>query len=352
MTRRRIRSVSLCAGVDIVIKRAVGRRRFSGLWLILAAILLAGCGRSALVTVTRTPIPVYTATPRPTATLDPTATFTPEPTLTPVPTPTLTPEPTPTPLSPTAKPTAVPAIAPDPLSIEPEIGQQPYTLTLHLTSTTGITEQFSIGFLLYLPRTYGQDPAQRWPLVLFLHGSGENGSDPAMVAATGLPELLSGDADYPFIVVSPQAPENEVWWGTELDRVRALLDYIQANFAVDAQRVYLTGLSMGGFGAWAMIVRYPDRFAAVVPIAGGWNSENDSIPRNICAIKDVPIWAFHGEQDDIVLPKKSQLMVDALRQCGSAVQFTLYPGADHRASWALAYADPALFEWLLAQQLP
>lgn len=320
----------------------IGRYHLIG-WLG-AAVILAACGPAAMSAPEPSATPAITASPI--ATLTPTATPLPTATATAVP-----PTATPTDL-PTAVPTAVPTLAPPARPIAPEIGQHPYTLTLQLTRTAGVTEQFSIGFLLYLPRTYGQDAAQRWPLILFLHGSGENGADPALVAATGLPELLSSDADYPFVVVSPQVPENEVWWGAELDRVRALLDYIQANFAVDAQRVYLTGLSMGGFGAWAMIVRYPDRFAAVVPIAGGWNSENDSIPKNICAIKDVPIWAFHGEQDDIVLPKKSQLMVDALRQCGSAVKFTLYPGADHRASWALAYADPALFEWLLAQQLP
>lgn len=323
---------------------------------VIAALLLAGCGRSALTpasgsAVTRTPIPVFTTTPivtpEPTATSAPTST--PEPTPTPEPTATAIP-PTEIPL--TDIPTATPEIVLTPVPIDPQIGQHPYSMTLQTVSTGGVTQSFTMGFLLYLPRTYGQDPAQTWPLILFLHGSGENGADPELVAATGLPELLIGDADYPFIVVSPQAPEDAVWWGTELDRVAVLLDYVQANFAVDPGRVYLTGLSMGGFGAWAMIVRYPDRFAAVVPIAGGWNSENDSIPRNICNIKDVPIWVFHGEQDDIVLPKKSQLMVDALQRCGSDVKFTLYPEANHRESWAIAYADPALYEWLLAQQLP
>ncbi len=319
----------------------------------IAAALLAACGRSALAPATRTAVPIFT--PAPTITALPTATTT--PTATPEPTVTSTPEPTataipPTDIPPTDIPTATPEIVLTPVPIDPQIGQHPYSMTLQTVSTGGVTQPFTMGFLLYLPRAYGQDPAQTWPLILFLHGSGENGTDPELVAATGLPELLIGDADYPFIVVSPQAPEDAVWWGTELDRVAALLDYVQANFAVDSRRVYLTGLSMGGFGAWAMTIRYPDRFAAVVPIAGGWNSENDSIPRNICDIKDVPIWAFHGEQDDIVLPKKSQLMVDALKKCGSDVKFTLYPEADHRESWAIAYSDPALFEWLLAQQLP
>ncbi len=314
----------------------IGRGRLIG-WLS-AALVLAACGRSAI----STPAPIAIASP--TATLKPIDTRT--PTATPAPTSTATA------LPPTSTPTELPTATPTALPPDPRRGQQPYTLTLDLTNSNGLTQPISISFLLYLPQTYGQDPNQQWPLILFLHGSGENGSDPARVAANGLPELLIGDADYPFIVVSPQAPPDMVWWGAELDAVAALLDHIQANYAVDAQRVYLTGLSMGGFGAWAMAIQYPQRFAAVVPIAGGWNSENDSIPSHICAIKDVPIWAFHGAQDDIVSPHKSQLMVDALQRCGSAVKFTLYPDADHRASWRLAYTDPALFEWVLAQHLP
>ena len=322
-----------------------GRYRFIG-WLCVA-IVLAGCGRSAI-----RPAPLPTATPVVTASpLAPlTPTFTPEPTATstaqpPTSTPTVLP-------TATAEPTLTPTTLPAAFQTDPQIGQHPYSLTLQLVSASGVTQSFTIGFLLYLPPEYGQGQAQTWPLILFLHGSAENGTDPEQVAANGLPQLLAGDVHFPFMVLSPQAPDGVVWWGTELDQVHALLDQIQANYAVDPKRVYLTGISMGGFGAWAMAIQYPQRFAALVPIAGGWNSENDSIPGNICVLKDLPIWVFHGEQDDIVLPQKSQLMVDALAKCGSDVKFTLYPGADHRASWALAYAEPALFKWLLAQHLP
>ena len=168
----------------------------------------------------------------------------------------------------------------------------------------------------------------------------------------GLPLILTNTLDFPAIVLSPQAPEDTVWWGAQLDAASALLDYIQANYAVDAKRIYLTGLSMGGFGAWAMAVQQPQRFAALVPVAGGWDSERDIVPRNICDIKDVPIWVFHGAQDDIVLPKKSQLLVDALKKCGVEVRFTLYPDADHRESFARAYDDPELYAWMFEQHLP
>ena len=140
--------------------------------------------------------------------------------------------------------------------------------------------------MLYLPDGYGQDPQQQWPIVLYLHGSDVWGNQPEDLIASGLPKVLASKPDFPAIVLAPQAPEDVVWWGAELDLARALLDHVQANYAVDPKRVYLTGPSMGGFGVWAMTVEQPQRFAAAVPIAGGWNSENDSVPRNICAIKN------------------------------------------------------------------
>jgi predicted peptidase len=189
-------------------------------------------------------------------------------------------------------------------------------------------------------------------VVLFLHGSDVWGNNPEALTASGLPKRLTDTPDFPAIVLSPQAPEDVVWWGTELDVVSALLDHVQATYAVDPRRLYVTGLSMGGFGAWAMAVREPQRFAALVPIAGGWDSERDIVPRNICDIRALPTWVFHGEQDDIVLPRKAHLMVEALKGCGSDVRFTLYPDANHRESFERAYADPELYAWLFEQHLP
>jgi predicted peptidase len=250
---------------------------------------------------------------------------------------------------------ATPEIVNTPLpgdgSLQP-IGQHAYTIDLDIVNAKGLTRTATISYLLYLPDGYGQDPQQQWPIVLYLHGSDVWGNHPEDLIASGLPRLLTSTLDFPAIVLSPQAPEDVVWWGAELDLARALLDHVQATYAVDAKRVYLTGPSMGGFGAWAMTVEQPRRFAAVAPIAGGWNSENDSVPRNICAIKDVPVWVFHGAQDEIVLPKKAQLMVNALKKCGVEVRFTLYPDADHRDSYKRAYDDPKLYTWLFEQHLP
>ena len=262
-------------------------------------------------------------------------------------------QPVPSPGTPIAS--ATPGIASTPLpgdgSLRPT-GQHAYTIDLDIVDVKGLTRTATISYLLYLPGGYGQDPQQRWPLVLFLHGSGERGDNPNALVEHGLPRLLTTTLDFPAIVLSPQAPEDMVWWGAELNGVSALLDHVQANYAVDSKRIYLTGLSMGGFGAWALALQYPQRFAAVVPVAGGWDSERDSVPRNICAIKAVPIWVFHGAQDDIVLPKKAQLMVDALKKCGVDVRFTLYPEADHRESFERAYDDPELYAWMFEQQLP
>jgi predicted peptidase len=236
-------------------------------------------------------------------------------------------------------------------SLQP-IGQHAYQFDLTLADAKGLMRTFPISYLLYLPDGYGQDPQQQWPLVLSLHGSDVWGAHPEDLIASGLPRLLTSTLDFPALVLSPQAPEEAVWWGTELDKASALLDHIQAAYAVDPRRIYLTGLSMGGFGAWALAVRQPQRFAAVIPIAGGWNSENDTVPRNICDIKDVPIWVFHGAQDDIVLPKKAELLVNALKQCGVEVRYTLYPDAKHRESFERAYDDPELYAWMFEQHLP
>lgn len=327
-----------------------------GRWLALLA--LAGCttfgvsdalpptpDRVVRPSVAPTVTPTTAPTATPTETIAPTETSTPEPP--PEPTATLTPE---APVSPVESPE--PVIVNTPLpgdgSVRP-IGQHAYTFDV---AVTGVTRTTTISYLLYLPETYGQDPQQRWPLILFLHGSDVWGNDPTALTASGLPARLAFAADFPAIVLSPQVPEEVVWWGTELDRVSALLDHIEAVYAVDTQREYLTGLSMGGFGVWAMAIRYPQRFAALVPVAGGWNSENDTVPRTICDLKDTPTWIFHGEQDDIVPVRKAQLMIEALKRCGAEPRVTLYADANHRASFERAYADPELYVWLFEQRRP
>ncbi len=194
-------------------------------------------------------------------------------------------------------------------------------------------------YLLYLPEGYAGD-SRKWPLLLFLHGRGEWGRDLEKVKVHGPPKLIAAGKSFPFIVVSPQSPEGE-WWSTEM--LNGLLDEMVRNYRVDEDRIYVTGLSMGGFGTWALAQRYPHRFAAIAPICGGGN------PAEACAINHLPVWVFHGAKDTVVPLEYSQTMVKALERCGGKVKFTVYPEAGHDA-WTETYENPELYEWLLAQK--
>ena len=202
-----------------------------------------------------------------------------------------------------------------------------------------ITVTAKYHYLLSLPAGY-EDSDRRWPLMLFLHGSGESGESLAKVKANGPPKLIAGnERAFPCIVVSPQSPGR----GWNPDYLAALLDDICATYRVDPDRVYLTGLSMGGYGTWMLAAAHPDRFAAIVPICGGGN------PADADKLKGLPIWAFHGADDKTVKLENSEKMVDALKAVGSDVKFTVYPGVGHD-SWTETYANPELYDWLFAQK--
>lgn len=205
-----------------------------------------------------------------------------------------------------------------------------------------VTKTVALRYLLALPKGYGENKDQKWPLMLFLHGAGERGNDLNKVKVHGPAKLVEQGREFPFIVVSPQCPADS-WWTDQLDALMALLDEVQSKYAVDPNRVYLTGLSMGGFGSWALGCRYPNRFAAIVPICGGgeWFLAE--------RMKNVPVWAFHGAKDGVVPLRESQEMVDALKRAGGNVQLTVYPEANHD-SWTETYNNPKLYEWLLSQR--
>ncbi|MBM4033716.1 MAG: phospholipase [Planctomycetes bacterium] len=199
-----------------------------------------------------------------------------------------------------------------------------------------VTKKVACRYLLYLPKGY-EKGRKRWPLLLFLHGAGERGKDLELVKKHGPPRLIAEGHDFPFIVVSPQCPANQ-WWSNDV--LAALLDDIVANCRVDERRVYLTGLSMGGYGAWALACERPERFAAVAPICGGGN-------RLLAhALKHVPVWAFHGAKDDVVPLAESEKMANAVKASGGKAKLTVYPDAGHD-SWTATYANPELYKWLL-----
>jgi predicted peptidase len=203
---------------------------------------------------------------------------------------------------------------------------------------TKITVNAKLDYLLFLPKGY-EDSKKDWPLMLFLHGSGESGSDVSKVKVHGPPKIVESKPDFPFILVSPQSPGR----GWNPDTLSALLDEIQAKYRVDKDRVYLTGLSMGGYGSWALAAAHPERFAAVVPICGGGNTSDAA------KLAKLPIWVFHGEKDNTVPIERSREMVNAIKAAGGNVKFTTYPEAGHDC-WTETYNNPELYKWLLDQK--
>ncbi len=204
---------------------------------------------------------------------------------------------------------------------------------------TEIVKKVQLNYLLFLPKDYASDPEKKFPMILFLHGAGERGDDLQLLKLHGIPKIVEKDENFPFIAVSPQCP-SESWWTMELEALEALLKDIIKRYNVDVDRIYLTGLSMGGYGTWSLAIRNPNVFAAIAPICGGGD------PKKVCAIKDVPAWVFHGAKDEIVPLKQSENMVKALKECGGNVQFTVYPEAGHD-SWTETYNNPELYEWFL-----
>lgn len=200
------------------------------------------------------------------------------------------------------------------------------------------TITFKLNYLLFLPGEYAKDPEKKWPLIVFLHGSGERGNDVNMVKRHGPPKIVEAKKDFPFIVLSPQCPPDKGW---ETFQLNALLDQTLATYHVDEDRVYLTGLSMGGFQTWDWAVKNPKRFAAIAPMCGGGNASL------VHRIKDIPIWVFHGEADPAVPFARSVEMVAALEKVGADVRFTHYPGVGHDC-WTQSYDNPELYTWFLS----
>jgi predicted peptidase len=205
-----------------------------------------------------------------------------------------------------------------------------------------ITKVADCNYLLYLPADYGKGK-DKWPLIMFLHGAGERGNNLEDLKKQGLPKMIAKGKSFDFIIVSPQCPK-DLWWPEQTDVLMALLDEIESKYHVDTDRVYLTGLSMGGFGTWTLAAKYSNRFAAIAPICGG--SERISGSR----LKKVPVWAFHGAKDNTVPLVRSQEMVDAVKKAGGDAKLTIYPEAEHD-SWTEAYNTPELYEWFLSHKI-
>ncbi|HUG70263.1 MAG TPA: prolyl oligopeptidase family serine peptidase [Pirellulaceae bacterium] len=222
------------------------------------------------------------------------------------------------------------------------------------------SEQGSLPYRLLRPKNY--DASRRYPLVIFYHGAGERGDDNVKQLVHGMNDLASDDVmdKYPCFVIAPQCPDEDQWvdtpWTADAHQMPEkptepmrlsleLMTSLQSEFSIDEDRLYVTGLSMGGFGVWDAIQRHPHRFAAALPICSGGD------PVFAKHIAHIPIWAFHGDADPAVKPKRSQDMVAALKAAGGSPKYTEYPGVGHN-SWTATYANREVYAWLFAQQRP
>ena len=202
-------------------------------------------------------------------------------------------------------------------------------------SKTGV----EFGYLRYLPEDY--EKGESFPLVVFLHGAGERGNDLEKVAVHGYLKHVREGMSYPFVCVAPQCPD-EKYWGCFTESLIEFVDFAVENLKVDKARVYLTGLSMGGTGTWMLAMAAPEKFAAIAPVCGSgicWYGE---------ALKNVPVFAYHGDCDEVVPAYESVNMVGRVNQRGGFAKVKIIPGRGHHV-WKDAYSDDELLSWLLSQ---
>ena len=202
-----------------------------------------------------------------------------------------------------------------------------------------VSDEQTVPYLVFLPDDYGKDD-KKWPMIFFLHGRGESNGPLSLVAKWGPPRMAARGDKLPYVVVSPQCPRDESWpQPRQQAGLLALLEHVTETLQVDTQRVYLTGLSMGGYGSWRLAADQPHRFAAVAPVCGGGK------PEDADKLKDLPIWVFHGDQDKAVPLSRSQEMVDAIRAAGGTqLRFTTMEFVGHNC-WSATYATPGLYDW-------
>ena len=197
-------------------------------------------------------------------------------------------------------------------------------------------------YAAYVPAEY--TPQSAWPAILFLHGAGERGNDGRKQTTVGLPRIVREQPEqFPCLVVMPQCRPEQKWDPFMQDVAIACLDTVQRDYRIDANRIVLTGLSLGGFGTWAIGARFPERFCALVPVCGGGD------PTTASQLAKIPIWCFHGDADPVVPVQRSREMVHAVQNAGGQVRYTELAGVAHN-SWDPAYENPELIQWMLSQR--
>ncbi|QMW06057.1 carboxylesterase family protein [Spirosoma foliorum] len=194
-------------------------------------------------------------------------------------------------------------------------------------------------YLLYLPKDYATNKAA-YPLVIYLHGGSQKGNDLAKLKTYGLPHLVDKGRDFNFIIASPQCPDGK-FWSTD-NWFDSLYNELITKYRVDQKRVYLTGISMGGYGAWQTAIAYPDKFAALVPLCGGCDDSTQ-----VCRIRHIPIWTFHGIDDDLIPISETERLVRRLDACKGNVKFTRLEKTGHQIQYL--FEDQAIYDWLVKQ---
>jgi predicted peptidase len=222
----------------------------------------------------------------------------------------------------------------------PAAGKQvPASSKVTIQSDSGPREA-EVRYWIYLPNEYDAKVDAKWPLVLFLHGSGERGDDLEKVKIHGPPKLAAGGKEFPFILVSPQCPANSTWNAAELDK---LVDELTGKLRVDRQRLYVTGLSMGGGGTWRLIGMQPEKYAAAMPLCGRGDLATAE------KMAKTPFWVLVGDQDRAETVQNCRDMPAALTKAGGEAKLTVYPGVGHDC-WTQTYNNPEVYEWLLSHR--
>ena len=206
----------------------------------------------------------------------------------------------------------------------------------------GCTRNMEIKKLVSYPENYEKKSNKKWPLILFLHGIGERGNNLEQLKLHGIPKIVESNKDFPFITVSPQCPIEFDWRENKMqDKVIAMLDNFIKNNNIDIERIYITGLSMGGYGTWSILSKRPNLFAAAIPICGGGDTAN------ALKLKEIPIWTFHGEDDDVIPVTETIDMVEAINNINGNIKFTMYSNTKHD-SWTQTYNNKNIYNWLLS----
>ncbi len=194
-------------------------------------------------------------------------------------------------------------------------------------------------YLLYLPKDYANTKTT-YPLVIYLHGGSQTGKDLNKLKIYGLPHLVDKGRDFNFIIASPQCPDGK-FWSTD-NWFDSLYTDLTTKYRIDTKRVYLTGISMGGYGTWQTAVDHPEKFAAIVPLCGGCDDST-----KICRIKHIPVWTFHGTADDVIPISETEQLVNRLEACKGQIKFTRLEKEGHGIQYV--YEDQAIYDWLLKQ---